>query len=75
LADTIGLCAACAHARTVVSGRGSTFWLCGVSATDPHYARYPRLPVIRCSGFTPSAREASDYRDAPSDRSAPDATG
>ena len=49
---TLGLCAGCAHARPVVSGRGSTFWRCGLSATDPRFPRYPRLPVLRCEGFT-----------------------
>jgi len=49
----VGLCTACAHARVVVSGRGSTFWLCGLSATDARFPKYPQLPVTRCSGFRP----------------------
>jgi hypothetical protein len=48
----VGLCRACAHARAVVSGRGSTFWLCGLSAVDARFPKYPPLPVIRCAGFT-----------------------
>jgi len=51
-----GLCAECVHARPVTSARGSTFWLCGRSAEDPRYPKYPRLPVLRCPGFEPSAR-------------------
>ena len=47
-----GLCATCAHARTVVSGRASTFWLCGLSATDPRFPKYPRLPVVSCPGYS-----------------------
>jgi hypothetical protein len=47
----VGLCAACAHARAVVSGRGSTFWRCGLSASDGRFSKYPRLPVMRCAGF------------------------
>jgi hypothetical protein len=74
LQRTVGLCAACAHARAVVSGRGSTFWLCGLNATDSRYARYPRLPVTRCPGFAPGSREASDRRGAPSERDAPEPT-
>ena len=35
------------------SGRGSTFWLCELSRTDPAFPRYPRLPVVRCTGFAP----------------------
>lgn len=46
-----GLCGACVHARTVVSGRGSVFWLCGRAATDPRFRKYPPLPVVRCPGF------------------------
>ncbi|HXD96295.1 MAG TPA: hypothetical protein VN646_07115 [Candidatus Acidoferrum sp.] len=51
---TVGLCASCAHARAVVSGRGATFWLCGLSAVDARSPKYPRLPVLRCPGFVAS---------------------
>jgi hypothetical protein len=66
----VGLCRACAHARAVVSGRGSTFWLCGLSTVDARFAKYPRLPVIRCAGFAPGRegeRERSPSPDAPTD--------
>lgn len=46
-----GLCADCASGRRVESARGSVFWLCERSATDPAFARYPRLPVLRCDGY------------------------
>ena len=46
-----GLCATCRHARPVRSARGSTFWQCQRAATDPRFAKYPRLPVERCDGF------------------------
>ena len=46
-----GLCGSCAHARPIVSARGSTFWLCGLGATDARFPRYPRLPVVQCPGF------------------------
>lgn len=48
--ERIGLCWTCAHARRVTTPR-STFWLCGLSATDPRFVRYPRLPVLRCAGW------------------------
>jgi hypothetical protein len=35
----------------VESSRGSRFWLCGRSADDPRFAKYPRLPVLQCAGF------------------------
>ena len=61
----VGLCAACAHARRVTSARGSTFWRCGLSETDPRFAKYPRLPVLRCDGFV---REVAGEREAPPPR-------
>jgi hypothetical protein len=51
VAGAVGLCRACAHARAVVSRRGSTFWLCERATVDARFARYPRLPVTRCAGF------------------------
>jgi hypothetical protein len=38
----------------VESARGSVFWLCAQSADDPRFAKYPRLPVLRCVGFAPN---------------------
>jgi len=37
--------------RTVESARGSTFYFCERSKTDPSFPKYPRLPVLRCSGY------------------------
>jgi hypothetical protein len=48
-----GLCETCRHMRQIVSDRGSVFYLCQLSATDPRFARYPRIPVIACTGFVP----------------------
>lgn len=49
--EKAGLCPSCRFVRRVRTGHGSTFYLCRRSEKDPSYARYPRLPVIRCSGF------------------------
>ena len=46
-----GLCTSCAHAQVVTSSRGSVFYLCRLSFTDPRFPRYPPLPVVECSGF------------------------
>lgn len=46
-----GLCADCAFARVVETRRGSAFYLCLLSETDPAFARYPRLPVMQCEGY------------------------
>jgi hypothetical protein len=52
-----GLCAKCAHVKVVSSARGSAFYLCERAKSDPRYAKYPRLPVLRCAGFeSPSQR-------------------
>jgi hypothetical protein len=52
--DRIGLCADCRHMRRIASDRGSTFYLCQLSATDSRFPKYPRLPVLRCSGHEAS---------------------
>jgi hypothetical protein len=48
-----GLCARCAHALVIRNDRGSRFYLCRLSATDPRFPKYPPLPVRRCTGFVP----------------------
>ena len=48
--EPVGLCESCAHVRTIRSERGSIFVMCRRSATDPRFARYPRLPVSICPG-------------------------
>jgi len=50
--ESVGLCVRCRHARTVTS-RTSLYWLCELSKTDPRFDRYPRLPVLECSGYEP----------------------
>ncbi|HEV8441660.1 MAG TPA: hypothetical protein VGT40_26535 [Methylomirabilota bacterium] len=55
---TAGLCADCRHARRLVSGRGSVFWLCRRAEGDPAFPRYPRLPVLRCPGYERGPRES-----------------
>jgi hypothetical protein len=59
-----GLCGTCARVRVVESARGSRFYLCRLSETDPRYPRYPRLPVLRCRGHLPTegtgTEEAAD---------------
>jgi hypothetical protein len=54
LRSRVGLCADCRFMRRMQSDRGSVFYLCERSATDPRFPKYPRLPVLRCSGYEPS---------------------
>ncbi len=49
--ERVGLCVECVHARRVESDRGAAFYLYELSATDPRFPKYPRLPVIECAGF------------------------
>ncbi len=48
-----GLCGACRHSRVIQTARNSIFRLCERSTTDPHFPRYPNLPVLDCAGFKP----------------------
>jgi hypothetical protein len=50
----LGLCANCRFMRQITSDRGSTFYQCQLSATDPNFPKYPRLPVLHCTGYDPS---------------------
>lgn len=47
----VGLCLECRFAQVVESERGSVFYLCQRSRTDPAFPKYPALPVVRCSGY------------------------
>ena len=51
LSNALGLCAECAFMRMLQNDRGSKFYLCERSATDPAFAKYPRLPVVQCPGY------------------------
>ena len=37
--------------RKVVSDRKSVFYQCRLSDTNPDFPKYPRLPVLQCSGY------------------------
>ncbi|HEY3043365.1 MAG TPA: hypothetical protein VGJ39_05040 [Vicinamibacterales bacterium] len=50
---SIGLCAQCQHVERITSARGSTFYLCRLSTTDPRFPKYPMLPVLTCDGYHP----------------------
>ena len=52
-AQRAGLCASCVHAQVITSSRGSRFYLCRLSITDPRFPKYPALPLRVCSGYEP----------------------
>jgi hypothetical protein len=47
----VGLCLSCAFAQRIESARGSVFYLCQRSRTDPAFPKYPHLPVLQCAGY------------------------
>ena len=54
-AAAVGLCLSCRHARVIRSDRGSIFYMCRLSAHDPRFPKYPRLPVLQCAGYEEGA--------------------
>ena len=54
--DPRGLCPRCANVKLITSARGSTFYLCTLSATDPRFPRYPIQPVVACGGFVGTSK-------------------
>ena len=46
-----GLCASCRHAIIIRNDRGSVFVQCGLARTNPAFPKYPRLPVVSCTGY------------------------
>jgi hypothetical protein len=51
LLDRVGLCKICQHCRIVQTAKGSCFYYCGLSEENSNFPKYPRLPVLVCSGF------------------------
>ena len=52
-----GLCDSCRHRRQILSDRGSAFIMCQLGLKDPHFPKYPRLPVLQCAGFADVLQE------------------
>ena len=61
----IGLCLHCRYATIVRSAHNAAYYLCERSKTDPDFAKYPRLPVLSCSGFEPRDRKNLDEESHP----------
>lgn len=55
-----GLCGICVNVREIESGKGSRFYLCKLSAVDPRFPKYPRLPVLECEGFVKRLGDVHD---------------
>src|SRR4030081_605503 len=55
-----GLCRDCQCARRIESDRGSIFLMCKLSFEDSRFTKYPRLPVLVCSGYRPESADPED---------------
>jgi hypothetical protein len=55
-----GLCETCKYAKRIESDRGSAFLLCQLALTDRRFTKYPRLPVLSCSGYQRRDRAVAD---------------
>jgi len=51
LPATAGLCQDCRHAKLNETRRDTVYLRCLRAEWDPTLTRYPRLPVLECSGF------------------------
>lgn len=52
-----GLCGTCVHVRIITNDRGSRFYMCGLSVSDPRFPRYPVIPVVACAGYRPASSD------------------
>jgi hypothetical protein len=55
-----GLCANCRHATWIKSDRGSVFLRCKLALIDDRFPKYPRLPVLACSGYQKEEATSKD---------------
>ena len=55
-ASRVGLCVNCLYGRAVAGKNEATYYLCERSFTDSSFPKYPRLPVLRCSGYAPAKK-------------------
>ncbi len=58
-APPAGLCDSCRH-QQVVRTKRSSFSLCRRWKEDDRFARYPRVPVLRCPGYEERDGAAAD---------------
>ena len=47
----------------IESDRGSIFFMCKLSFEDSRFAKYPRLPVLVCSGYRPEKENPPALRE------------
>lgn len=47
----VGLCLDCEYSKHVEAKEDAVYFLCHRFFTDPTFPKYPRLPVLGCSGY------------------------
>lgn len=47
-----GLCATCRSSKRLTTKTGSAIYLCRLSKADARFAKFPRLPIASCEGYT-----------------------
>jgi hypothetical protein len=47
-------CSTCRNAKIITSDHSSLFYRCQLSDENPHYSKYPRLPVLNYAGWIKS---------------------
>ena len=62
----VGLCLDCKYSKHVEAKEDTVYFLCHRFFTDPTFPKYPRLPVLLCSGYVklqhPEHRALSRFR-------------
>ena len=53
-ATRLSLCETCGWVRVVTTPRGSRFWMCKRSQSDPAFPKYPSQRVAGCGGYEPA---------------------
>jgi hypothetical protein len=56
------LCHSCQHCRAIVSGKGTTFFLCQLSQQERRYSKYPPQPIVHCQGYVPRGEKCLEER-------------
>jgi hypothetical protein len=67
-----GLCSTCRHVKRLESSRSSVFYMCTLADRDPNFPRYPRLPVLTCSGYEAGPENPDGIKEPPRAPTAPD---
>jgi hypothetical protein len=60
-----GLCQTCQHVKIIENVNQSRFYRCLLSDSNTDFQKYPRLPVLTCSGYQPQKQSIQLKGDNP----------